>query len=60
MQLGFAIPVGEQGSLENHVVVREVAVPTVRPMADAELEATFTRAAMAWARWRERQRWAGR
>ncbi|MFM2152257.1 MAG: hypothetical protein RL199_692 [Pseudomonadota bacterium] len=34
-------------------------VPTVRPTADPELEACFERAATAWARWRERRRWAG-
>ena len=34
-----------------HVPLRE------RPTADAELEAMFIRAASAWARWRERQRW---
>jgi hypothetical protein len=35
-------------------------VPKVRPTADAELEESFVRAASAWARWRERQVWAGR
>lgn len=60
MQLGLAMRVGEQIELENHIPLREVPIPTVRPMADAELEATFLRAAVAWARWRERQRWVGR
>lgn len=35
------------------------AVLRVRPKADAELEASFVRAAEAWARWRERQTWRG-
>ncbi len=35
-------------------------VPQVRPTADSELEETFVRAAAAWARWRERQKWAAR
>lgn len=42
------------------VLERDERVPQVRPMADADLEASFVRAATAWARWRERQRWMGR
>lgn len=41
-------------------VAAKAWVPRVRPTVDAELEETFVRAATAWARWRERQRWAGR
>ena len=40
--------------------VRKIWVPEVRPQSDLELEECFVRAATAWARWRERQRWAGR
>lgn len=36
---------------------RRVEVPQVRPAADAELEEVFLRAAVAWARWRERRAW---
>ena len=60
MQLALSMSMGEQGELENHAAVREVQLPSVRPTVDPELEATFLRAAVAWARWRERRRWAGR
>lgn len=49
-----------QQELSDRVAGRATWVPPVRPTADAELEETFVRAASAWARWRERQRWAGR
>jgi hypothetical protein len=41
-------------------VTQAPAVPRARPSVDPELEECFTRAAVAWARWRERQRWTGR
>lgn len=39
---------------------RKIWVPEVRPQADLELEECFVRAAMAWARWRDRQGRQGR
>lgn len=60
MQLGFSMPIGEQVELGSSATVREIHPPSVRPTADAELEATFLRAALAWARWREQRRWVGR
>jgi hypothetical protein len=59
MQLDFAqTPV--QLGFEQTTMVRELPLPDVRPSSDTELEVTFIRAAMAWAKWRERKRWTGR
>jgi len=56
----WAIPGLEQPTQrELGEVARPVWVPSVRPTVDLELESAFVRAASAWARWRERQRWQG-
>lgn len=50
MQLGFQLPVEPE-----EIDVDSPRLPKVRPHADAELELTFLRAALAWSRWRERR-----
>jgi hypothetical protein len=49
----------EQGELGEKTAGR-AWLPRVRPTADAELEESFVRAAAAWAKWKERRKWAGR
>jgi hypothetical protein len=51
---------GVQRELSERVEPKTGWLPAVRPTADVELEESFVRAAAAWARWRERRRWAGR
>ncbi len=50
----------EQIDLSQRVRKGSAAALRVRPTADEELQQSFTRAALAWAVWRERQKWAGR
>ena len=50
---------GEQLELAERVVSSGAQLPSERPTADAELEVMFVKAASAWLRWRERQRWGG-
>jgi hypothetical protein len=49
----------EQFELSERVTFGAGSIPRVRPTVDPELEEMFIRAASAWARWRERQRWSG-
>lgn len=49
-----------QGELAARVTARPSNLPRAVPTADAELAECFVRAAIAWARWRERRAWEGR
>lgn len=61
MQTGAMVEAKCQSELWERAAMRgPVALPRVRPTADTELEATFLRAAAAWARWEEKRRWASR
>ena len=57
MQTQIRFTSGQQMELSERVIFGSDSIPRERPTADAELEETFVRAAIAWARWRERRRW---
>lgn len=57
MQTVLASVFERQSELSEVPVRRRTEVPRARPEADAELEEVFLRAAVAWARWRERRVW---
>lgn len=60
MQRAMWDDVNVQGELGERAAVRPMRVPRAVPTADAELAECFVRAAIAWAKWRERRAWQGR
>ena len=60
MQAQTTFQYSEQRELSERTYMSSDRLPRVRPTCDPELEETFIRAASAWARWRERQRWGAR
>jgi hypothetical protein len=60
MQTQMHFSHAQQLELSERILAVSDRLPRERPTCDPELEVMFLRAASAWAKWRERQRWSAR